>query len=63
MYIVTYPSMSEWGSSLEVEFLKTYADLQKFLLGRSGDLARVRIFDATELGLKLVVEKKDAAED
>lgn len=64
MYIVTYPSSSEFGrGSPDMTMCKTKENLDKFLLEYRGDLSRVRVFEATELGLKIVMEKIDATKD
>jgi len=59
MYIITYPAASEYKDR-EVAIFDDYKTLERFLLNHHGDLSRIRVFEATELGLKLIMEKKDA---
>lgn len=57
MFIVTYPSCSEY-SSVDIEQIEDAQELKEWLLNHHSDLARVKIYRATEVNLKLVLEEK-----
>ena len=60
MYIVTYPSCSEFTKNPEIQFFDSYEKVEKFVLSYRGDVGRLHIYEATELNLKFYLEKKDA---
>jgi hypothetical protein len=57
-----YPSSSERIDHPATNTFKTYEELQAWLVRYPGSLLRVTVYEANELGLKLIIGDKDAPE-